>query len=208
MTAFGFAKKIGMTRLFVDNKATPVTALQLGDNSFLQIKTDDKDGYNAVQVAAFPRPKAKNSASKGHVAKNAKNKIADDFYCMTEFRDAKMEEGKTHFEIGDITEGESYDIAANTIGRGFTGPVKRYNFRGAQKSHGHDHVRRVGSIGDTGTQRVNKGQKMAGRHGGTRHTAKNLKVVGVDAEQGLFFVAGSVPGPNSAYVQFSPAKNS
>lgn len=203
---FGFAKKIGMTRIFVGDKATPVTALELGDNTILQLKTNEKDGYTAVQLGAFPRKKASSKPAAGHIKKHIKADVGADFYCLAEFK-REVEEGKNQFTIEDVKEGEMLDIVATSKGRGFTGAVKRYGFAGQPKSHGHDHVRAVGSIGSRWPQRVSKGKKMAGHFGNEQITVKNLKVVAIDPEQKLFFVAGSIPGPNKGFVKFVSAKN-
>lgn len=204
---FGFAQKIGMTRVFVNGKATAVTALKLGENTFAQAKTIEKDGYNAVQVAGFPKKTASAKSRTGHIAKHAHKKDAKDYYLLGEFKGVTAPEGATGLTIEHIKEGEYIDIAGITKGRGFQGVVKRHGFAGLPASRGHDHQRHPGSIGSRWPQRTMPGKRMAGRMGGETVTVKSLKVVGVDAENKLFFVAGSVPGANKGYVKFQPAKN-
>lgn len=206
---FGFAQKIGMTRIFVDGKATAVTALRLGDNSFVQTKTQEKDGYTAVQVAGFPK-KAKSAKSRtGHIAKHASNKGNTDYHLLGEFKGkgVVIPEGAESITIDHLKEGGYIDIAGTTKGRGYAGVVKRHGFAGLPASRGHDHQRHPGSIGSRWPQRTMPGKRMAGRMGGVRVTVKSMKIVGVDAENKLFFVAGSVPGANKGYVEFQPAKN-
>lgn len=196
----GFAKKIGMTRLFIEGRSVPVTALQIDDGVVVQIKTKDKDGYQAVQVGAFPRKRKTNKAKLGHAKKNAG--VDYDFYCLAEFKNVEIEEGKKKFDINDLAKDDQVDLTAKTIGRGFTGAVKRWGFGGQPKSHGHDHVRAVGSIGDMGIQRVSAGTKMAGHHGNENKTIKAAKIIDIDEENNLVFVSGSVPGANGAFVKF------
>lgn len=201
---FGFAKKIGMTRIFIDEKSVPVTALEVDKNHVVQIKTQDKDGYNAVQIGSFPKKTKSPKARTGHVKKQAD--LDHDFYCLEEFRDIELGEDKKVFDINDVTEDLLLDVTGRTIGRGFTGAVKRWGFAGQPASHGHDHKRAVGSIGARWPQRVGKGKKMAGHHGDSTKTIRKMKVVGVDAENNLFFVEGSVPGANSSYVKIKKVK--
>jgi large subunit ribosomal protein L3 len=199
---FGFAKKIGMTNLFINGKSTSVTALLLGDNTFVKA-TETKDGYKSLQLAAFPRKSPKTKATAGHIAKHAHNKdLGVDFYCLAEFSDKTAPEGKTGFTIDDVKDGQMFKVTGVTKGRGFTGVVKRWDFKGLPRSHGHDHVRHAGSIGSRYPQSVMKGKKMPGRYGGENLTIRGLKVVAIDLEKKLFFVAGSVPGPNTGYVKF------
>jgi large subunit ribosomal protein L3 len=201
-TLFGFAKKIGMTRIFLDGKAVSVTALQLGDNTLLQQKTVEKDGYVAVQLAAFPKNTKSTKPRVGHIAKHKASEIdAKDFYCLGEF-EGTLGEGKTSLSIEDITLNTELKITGQTKGRGFAGVVKRWDFAGQPASHGHDHERAPGSIGSRWPQNTRRGIKMAGRYGNDQLTLRGLKIVALDPEQKLFFVAGSVPGPNSGYLKF------
>ena len=158
---FGFAKKIGMTRLFVDGKHVPVTVLQFDDNFVAQIRTEERDGYKAIQIVSVKRnPKNSSKARTGHL--KTAGLTESDFHCIGEFKDAELPEGKKVVTVEDIKQGDVYHIAGTTIGRGFTGPVKRYNFAGGPRTHGNKHQeRKPGSIGATGPQRVFKGLKSS-----------------------------------------------
>ncbi len=201
---FGFAKKIGMTRLFIDGRHAPVTVLQVDENFVSQRRTKEKDGYDAIQVVSFPRnTKSSSKARLGHLKKAELTE--SDYRCIGEFKGVDMPEDKKSVTVEDFKEGDKFDVTGISIGRGFTGAVKRWGFAGQMKSHGYDHVRRVGSIGDAGMQRVDKGKKMAGQHGASQDTVRNLKVVGVDLENKLVFVRGSVPGANGKFLKLKPS---
>ena len=201
----GFAKKIGMTRIFIDGKSIPVTALEFGENRFVQTRTVEKDGYTAVQLGAFEKKTKSPKARTGHILRHA-GEGARDFYCLKEFK-ITVEEGKKATDFSELAIGSHLDITGTTKGHGFTGVVKRHGFAGQPASHGHDHERAPGSIGSRWPQMTVKGKKMAGHDGNTQQTVKNLEVVAVDETQKLFFVAGSVPGPNTGFVSFATAKN-
>lgn len=188
-----FAKKIGMTRLFFDGKAVPCTVIQVQDSVVTQIKTDQKDGYNAIQLASCEK-KNSTKAKLGHVKKSG---FDHDFRYISEFQNISIPEDKTTFDVNDFLEGNMLSIVGTTIGRGFTGAVKRWGFHGQPASHGHDHLKAVGSIGARWPQRVPKGKKMAGRHGGSQMTLNGVKILAVDTENKLLFVNGSLPGANS-----------
>lgn len=190
----GFAKKIGMTRLFIEGVATAVTAIEYVEPVVLQKKTEDKDGYTAIQAAAVKKKKT-TKARVGHAKKHAD--IEQDFQYISEFKN--LPEGKTEFKFEDFVENDLLDITGTTIGRGFTGAVKRWGFAGQPKTHGHDHERAVGSIGAMYPQRVLPGTKMAGRTGTAKRTIKKAKIVALDSEKKLIFVKGSLPGANSSY---------
>jgi large subunit ribosomal protein L3 len=192
----GFAKKIGMTRLFLDGASTAVTSIKFVDSFVLQKKTSDKEGYDSVQIGAF-RKKAGDKAKMGHSKKYLDSEQV--FGIISEFKvdskDAKMFTAKD-FEIGDLI-----TITSKTKGLGFAGGVKRWGFAGQPASHGHDHKRSVGSIGAGGVQRVFQGKKMAGRKGADQLTLNGQKIVAVDYEQGLLFVKGSIPGGNRSVIK-------
>lgn len=194
--------KLGMTRVFNDaGEHVSVTVLKLDDVQVVAVRTKDKDGYNAVQLGAG-KAKVKNvsKAMRGHFAKaklEPKKKLV-------EFRvsdDAMLEVGAplvaSHFKAGQFV-----DVTSNSIGKGFTGVMKRYHFAGLRATHGVSISHR--SHGSTGQRqdpgRVFKGKKMAGHMGDRRITTLNLQVVAVDDEQGLVFIRGSVPGAEGAYV--------
>lgn len=197
----GFAKKIGMTRLFIDGKATPVTTIQVAESVVLQKKSADKEGYDAVQVGAF-RKKNGNKAALGHVSKHAEQKQA--FGEIAEFKGVDVAD-KQKFNVRDFEEGDLLSITAYSTGLGFTGGVKRWGFRGQPASHGHDHERAVGSIGAGGVQRVFPGTKMAGRKGKDKFTLNGQKIVAVDYANNLLFINGSLPGNNKGVLKIAKA---
>jgi large subunit ribosomal protein L3 len=200
----GYAQKIGMTRLFVDGRATPVTALHMPKNYVLQTKTSDKDGYRAVQVGAFNK-KSQAKPLVGHVKKHASEERC--FQCLGEFK-IELPEDKKFIELTDFAQDDLLSVSAKSVGKGFTGVVKRYGFRGQPKSHGHDHVRAPGSIGcRTEPGKVHKGQKMAGHQGAKQVTISGLKIVAIDPEKELLFVGGSVPGANKSFLKIRKQKS-
>ena len=201
------AKKVGMTRLFMDNgKQIPVTVLHMENLQVVAQRTNEKHGYNAVQLGAG-HSKAKNvsKAMRGHfsVAKvEPKRKIA-------EFRVAP----ENLIEVGaEITaehyvEGQFVDVSGTSIGKGFAGAMKRHNFSGLRASHGVSISHRShGSTGQCqGPGKVFKGEKMAGHMGAARVTTQNLQVVKVDSERGLIMIKGAVPGSKGGWVTVKDA---
>lgn len=192
-----FAKKIGMTRLFLNGKAVPCTVIQVQDSVVTQTKTVKSDGYNAIQLASC----AKNKSTKAKLGHSKKAGLDTDFKYTSEFRDIEISEEKTKFDVNDFKIEDMLSINSTTIGKGFTGAVKRWGFHGQPKSHGHDHVRAVGSIGSRWPQRVPKGKKMAGHLGARQMTLNGVKVIAVDTENNLLFVNGSLPGANSVIMK-------
>jgi large subunit ribosomal protein L3 len=197
-----FAKKIGMTRLFLDGKAVPCTVIQVQDSVVTQTKTVKTDGYNAIQLASC----AKNRSTKAKLGHSKKAGQDTDFKFTSEFNFVEIPEGKTSFDVNDFQTNDMLSISNNTIGKGFAGAVKRWHFAGQPKSHGHDHVRAVGSIGSRWPQRVPKGKKMAGHLGATQLTLNGVKVLAVDSENQLLFVNGSLPGANSSVMKITTIK--
>lgn len=197
----GFAKKIGMTRLFVNGQSIPVTAIHFGEQFILQRKTQDKDGYTALQVAAYPQ-KNGTQARLAHIAKY-NPELTKDFHCLEEF-DTDITINPT---LADFNTEDVIDITGVTKGRGFAGVVKRWGFAGQPKSRGHDHNRAPGSIGCRWPQRVPAGKKMAGRMGTETVTIKKAKIIAIDTENNLIFVKGSVPGANSNYLKIKKNNN-
>jgi large subunit ribosomal protein L3 len=192
-------RKVGMTRIFTDDGSTqPVTVLDVSDNRITQIRTQEKDGYAAVQVAFGKRRATRvNQAMKGHFAKAA----VEAGHMLREFRIAKAEElgelkvgGKIGVEIFKV--GEKVDVQGVTIGKGFAGVIKRHHFGGQNASHGNSISHRVpGSTGQNQSPaHVFKGKRMAGQLGNKQRTIQNLKIVRIDAERQLLLVSGSVPG--------------
>jgi large subunit ribosomal protein L3 len=197
----GFAKKIGMTRLFIDGKATPVTSIKVAESFVLQKKSADKEGYDAVQVGAFRKRKG-NKATVGHSKKHIEAETV--FGKISEFKNVDVQD-KMKFTSKDFVAGDLISIVAQSRGLGFTGVVKRWGFSGQPASHGHDHERAVGSIGAGGVQRVFPGQKMAGRKGVDTFTLNKQKVVAVDYANNLLFINGSIPGNNSGILKIRKA---
>lgn len=197
--------KAGMTQIFDDNGDTiAVTVIDLRPNKITQIRTKEKDGYIAVQVA-MDEKKAKNTskAEQGH----AKKVGATGFRVYREFRlpeDAKtdgIQVGAT-LSADFVKVGDYVDLTAISKGKGFQGVMKRYNYAGGMDSHGASiSHRQIGSIGNRADPaKVFKGKKMAGQMGNVKTTVQNVKVVGVDKENGTLLVHGSVPGPRSGIV--------
>jgi large subunit ribosomal protein L3 len=195
-------KKIGMTRIFDEGGAAiPVTVVEAGPCPVLQIKSEETDGYTAVQLGfGAQKDKRANKAEKGHAAKAG---VETAPRLVREF-DVSGGEG---YEIGqaitvDVFEaGDSVKVTGTTKGKGFQGVVKRYGFAGRPASHGHPMSRTPGSIGPgTDPSRVIKGKKLPGRMGGVRRSVGNLKVVRVDLERNLLFIKGGVPGSRNSYL--------
>jgi large subunit ribosomal protein L3 len=196
------AKKIGMTRLFKDDGShVPVTVLHLDEVRVVAARTTETDGYNAVQLGwGKAKPKNVSKPNKGHFAK-AKVEPA---MKLVEFRvadDAMLEVGAVvspaHFSVG-----QKVDVAGTSKGKGFAGPMKRWNFAGLEASHGVSVSHR--SHGSTGNRqdpgKTFKNKKMAGHLGQDRITTMNLEVAGVDVERGLVLIKGAVPGAKNSYV--------
>lgn len=196
-------KKIGMTRIFSDQGIhIPVTVVQAGPCFVTQIKTHEKDGYDAIQLG-FEDVKEKNvnNPRKGHFQKASVSPKR----VLSEFKPFAMDEVRLGAEVTvDIfSEGDLVTVSGTSKGRGFAGVMKRHNFHGAQMTHGQsDRQRSPGSIGQSSwPSRVIKGMRMAGRMGNDRVTIKGLTVVKKDTEKGLLFIKGSVPGPRNGYLE-------
>ena len=195
-------RKLGMTRVFADDgPAVPVTVLAAGPCTVLQVKTEETDGYEAVQIG-FGGKKHKRS-TRGELGHAAKAGLDVAPRLVREFApeaDAAYEPGQK-LTVELFSPGEKVRVTGVTKGKGFQGVVKRYGFRGRPASHGHPMSRNPGSMGPgTDPSRVIKGKKLPGRMGGVRRTVLNLKVVRVDAERDLLFVGGGVPGGRNGYV--------
>jgi large subunit ribosomal protein L3 len=190
-------KKIGMTQLFLENgECIPVTAVEAGPCVVIQVKTREKDGYDAVQLG-FGNSKRLNKAEKGHL------KGLGEFRFLHEFRDGLggAEVGQL-VNVGIVAPGDLLNVSGYSKGKGFAGGVKRYHFRGGPKTLGQsDRHRAPGAVGaGTSPGRVLKGKRMAGHMGDDHVTALNLKVVSVDTERNLLLVRGAVPGANGGLV--------
>jgi len=196
------AKKLGMSRLFNEDGSTvPVTLLHVDNVRVVAKRSADKDGYEAVQLGiGTAKPKNVSKANKGHFAKagvEAPRKVV-------EFRvaaDAMLEPGAV-LSSAHFVAGQKVDVTGVTVGKGFAGAMKRWNFSGLEASHGVSISHR--SHGSTGNRqdpgKTFKNKKMAGHMGVERVTTQNLEVAGVDAEKGLLLIKGAVPGSKGGYV--------
>lgn len=195
-------KKIGMTQVFDEaGQRVPVTVLKIGPCKVTDLRTQERDGYVAVQLG-FDAAKEK-SKTKPELGQFKKAKI-EPLRFVREIRTEKVEglEVGQELRVDNFEVGDFVDIQATSKGRGYQGVVKRWNMKGAQtKSHGSKHGREPGSTGMSATpSRILKGRKMPGQMGNEPVTTQNLKVVRVDAENDLLAVEGSVPGANEGYL--------
>lgn len=195
-------KKIGMTSIFTpDGKQHACTIIEAGPCIVSQVKTNDSDGYSAVQLAyGDKREKHVNKSEAGHFAKAS----ASAKRVVKEFRDFSIEKSLGESVTCEIfSEGEKVDVVGTSKGKGFQGVVKRHGFSGVgEQSHGqHDRQRAPGSIGNSSdASRVFKGMRMAGRMGGDRVKSKSLKVLRIFSDKNYILVSGSVPGHNGSIV--------
>jgi large subunit ribosomal protein L3 len=200
-------QKVGMTRLFLaDGTHVPVTVLKLDGCAVVAIRNQEKDGYTAVQLGSgFAKPKNTSKAERGHFAKaeiEPRRKVA-------EFRvdaDNLLEVGDT-LQADHFVAGQKVDVTGVTIGRGFTGAMKRWNFAGLEASHGVSISHR--SLGGTGGRqdpgKTFKNKKMHGHYGVDNVTTQNLEVAKVDVERGLIMIRGAVPGSKGGWVMVRDA---
>jgi len=200
-------QKVGMTRLFLeDGKHVPVTVLKLDGCQVVARRTEEKDGYTAVQLGSgFAKAKRLNKAERGQFAKaevEPKKKLA-------EFR----VDPANLLDVGDVIQadhfvaGQKVDVTGITIGRGFTGAMKRWNFRGLEASHGVSISHR--SLGGTGGRqdpgKTFKNKKMHGHYGTDRVTTQNLEIAKVDVARGLIMIRGAIPGHKGGWVMVRDA---
>lgn len=192
-------RKVGMTQVFDETGAVhPATVIECGPNVVTQIKTKDKDGYEAVQLG-FELDKRLNKPELGHRKESG--------FLSRHLREVKAT-ALDSLSVGQVIkadlfkDGQLVDVTGTSKGRGFQGGVKRHGFSGGPKTHGQsDRLRAPGSIGSSATPgRVWKGMKMAGRMGNDRVTVMNLEVLKVDPDRNLLVIKGSVPGHNNALV--------
>jgi large subunit ribosomal protein L3 len=222
--------KVGMTQIFDDKgKLAPVTVIALGPCPVLQIRTEERDGYNAVQIGYQDKLRRKAiRAERGHVSADfvskrrksrteAGEQIPEKANCEPQryIREFRMD-GPTETKVGTIlTAAEVFkdmprvDVIGTSKGRGFSGVMKRHNFQGLPAAHGAKKVHRSGgSIGsmasNRGSGRPKKGHKAAGQYGNAQRTIRNLDIVKIDSENNLLIVRGAVPGPNGGLVVVRP----
>ena len=203
------ATKEGMTRVFQESgESVPVSVLKVDPNIVSQIKSNETDGYSAIQLSSLDKKEKHSTKSlQGHFVKNklnSKDKIH-------EFK--VSQEGLTDVEIGKelsveiFEEGQFVDISGISKGKGFAGTVKRWNFATQDATHGNSLAhRKPGSIGQCQTPgRVWKGKKMSGHMGNVRKTIQNLKIIRIDGENKLILVKGSIPGPSGSTILIKPS---
>lgn len=223
MTIGLLGRKVGMTQIYDESgKAVPVTVLEAGPCHVLQLKSGERDGYEAVQLGYRDKPRRLASRSqRGHVAKldsKRQKRIAASGISVLPKADCEPKRlvrefrGSTEgYEVGQellvdvFSEVKAVDVVGTSKGRGTAGVMKRHNFSGQRASHGvkkcHRHAGGTGC--SASPSRVLKGKKMAGHYGAARSTARNLRVVKVDLDNNLVLVRGAVPGPNGGYVIIS-----
>ena len=201
-------KKLGMTQIFTEEGiVVPVTVVEAGPNVVTQVKTVEKDGYNAIQVGfEDAKEKSLNKPQKGHLA--AANVLKKH---LKEFRVDAVEEFTVGQEIkADLfAAGEKIDVTGTSKGKGFQGPIKRHGQSRGPESHGSRYHRRPGSMGACSFPgRVFKNKQPAGHMGSVKVTVQNLEVVRVDADKNLILVKGAIPGPKGSMVTIKEAVKS
>lgn len=209
MTIGMIGRKLGMSRVFLDDgRSVPVTVVEASPNRVVQLRTEENDGYTALQVTVGERrPSRVNKPSAGHFAKAG----AEPGRGTAEFRvdDSAIEgiEAGGELTVDQFWQGQIVDVAGTSKGRGFAGGMKRWGFGGLRASHGVSISHRApGSIGQCQFPgRVFPGKKMAGQMGNVKRTQQNLEVVKVDAERNLLFIKGSVPGSKNGDLFIRPA---
>ena len=209
-------RKVGMTQIYLDDgTVVPVTVVQAGPCHVLQVRSKDRDGYQAVQLGFEDKPRRLSPRSeRGHVAKldsrRAKARTGDvtpKAGCEPQ-RFVREFRGETELEVGatvtveQFAEVKKVDVTGTSKGRGFAGVMKRHNFSGQRATHGVKKVHRhAGGTGCSASpSRLFKGRRMGGQYGNARQTTRNLEVVKVDAENNLLLIRGAVPGPNGGFV--------
>lgn len=206
MTKGILGKKVGMTQIFSETgELIPVTVIEATSNVVLQVKTQETDGYNAVQLGFDDKREVlSNQAEQGHVKKadTAPKRF------IKEIRDAELGDVEVGSEITVDTfeEGDIVDVTGTSKGKGYTGVIKRHNQGRGPETHGSRYHRRPGSMGGASDPaKVFKGKKLAGQMGGDRVTVQNLEIVRVDAERNALLIKGNVPGAKKSLVEIKTA---
>ena len=202
-------RKVGMTRIFTDDgDSIPVTVVEVGDNRVTQIKTDETDGYTAVQVTFGTRRASRvTKPLAGHLAKAGveAGEVIKEFR-VDAARAAEFQPG-ANISVDLFEVGQKIDVQGVTIGKGYAGTIKRYHFSSGRASHGNSRSHNVpGSIGmaqDPG--RVFPGKRMTGHMGDVTRTVQNLEIAKIDAERKLLLVKGAIPGAKGGQVIVTPA---
>ena len=197
-----YGKKLGMTKLFLkEGESFPATVLKVEPCVVVQIKTDAKDGYNALQVGFGLKTKKQSKPLLGHLKASGKGPFAH-------LKEIKVDD-LSSFALGQeisvdvFKPGDIVNVAGQTKGRGFSGGMKRWGFGGGRATHGSRCHRISGSIGCRKPQHVNKGHRMPGHYGNERVTVKNLSVLDVRPEIGVLIVKGAVPGAKDGIIEIS-----
>ena len=193
-------RKVGMTEVFTtDGKLIPVTVIEVQPNVVTQIKTTEKDGYEAIQLGAFDKKESSsNKPEKGH----AKKANTSPKRFLREIRGVDT----SSYTLGQVIEadvfnqGDTVDVTGTSKGKGFQGVIKRWNQSRGPETHGSTYHRRVGSLGTMRPMRVLKGKKLPGHMGNETITIQNLMIVDVDMENKCILVSGNVPGPKNSFV--------
>ncbi|HZC59014.1 MAG TPA: 50S ribosomal protein L3 [Chthoniobacterales bacterium] len=200
-------RKVGMTRVYEANgKATPVTVIEAADNTILQIKTQETDGYSAVQVGFDTQKESRvTKPLVGHFKKadSAPKKFVREF----RLADGAAVDTATKIGLDQFQAGDFVDVIGQSKGKGFQGVVKKHGFAGQPAAHGSKTHRRNGAIGNRSTPgRIWKNMGMPGHLGDDRVTVQNLRIVQVRPDENVILVCGAVPGSNGSYVVLRPAK--
>jgi large subunit ribosomal protein L3 len=198
--------KLGMTQIFDDTRAIPVTVIKAGPCFVAQVKTEEKDGYSAVQLAfGATRPNGLTKPEQGHFDKHGGQTGRHVVEIRTD--DARSYEPGQELRVDVFEAGERADVVGVSKGKGFAGVMKRHGFSGLSSSHGTERKHRSpGAIGACATpSRVFKGMRMAGQMGNERVTVLNLEVVRADAERNLLLLRGAIPGPEGGLVMVRSA---
>jgi|TARA_B110000977_G_C11002581_1_gene464441 large subunit ribosomal protein L3 len=195
MTIGILGTKVGMTQIFDESGfAVPVTVIKAGPCVITQIKSNEKEGYNAIQIGyAESSPQKMTKPCLGHLAKSNLPPLKH----LKEYRVALTDSFTVAQKIGvdSFQIGQKVNVSGTTIGKGFAGTVKRYNFTRGPMTHGSKNHREPGSIGQGSTPaKVHKGKKMAGRLGGSKTTIKNLEIIYINSQDNLLVIRGSIPG--------------
>jgi large subunit ribosomal protein L3 len=201
-------KKLGMTQMFdpETGRLTPVTVIEAGPCPVVRVRTNDEDGYEAVQVAWDAVPERK--ITKGELGHLKSAGVEGAYRHLVEFRGATEALPGETLTVEQFEAGQKVKVSGISIGKGFQGTIKRHNFKRGPKSHGSHNIRKPGSIGASATpSRVFKGMKMSGRMGGKRATQVGLTIHAVDTEQNLLLVKGAVPGPKNGLLEIREDKN-
>lgn len=199
-------RKVGMTQFFQeDGTLCGVTVVEAGPCVVAQVRTKEKDGYHAVQLGFEDKPVR--LVAKPQIGHFKKAGVAPKRFLREErlAEPAKLAVGDT-IKVDQFKAGDMVDVVGTTKGRGFAGTIKRHGFNRGPETHGSMNVRAPGSIASRRIGKLPKGKRMGGHYGVERVTAKNLRVVRVDAERNLLFVLGSVPGHNDGFVMVQAAR--